>query len=242
MSIFRRNKSPRLHFILTLTHGLSFRGKLLLAMMLVVLAVTSATLYLAENNLRANQQKNLDTQFQNQLRSFLAVQDMQAGAITERCRALSHSVRLRAALEERDVDDLYRNALAELQGIFDPNAPTNGYDPHSVRASFFRFFDAGGAILPPSEHPAGLIGQPSLHETLAPMGRGLSDAEEQSVGFIALARGSRPSALREVVLTKIRDWNGRVLGTLVLGFPITPIDNQQSEAGVSAIQSGIWLN
>ena len=66
-------------------------------MMLVVLAVTSATLYLAENNLRANQQKNLDTQFQNQLRSFLAVQDMQASAITERCRALSHSVRLRAA-------------------------------------------------------------------------------------------------------------------------------------------------
>ena len=57
--------------------------------MLVVLAVTSATLYLAENNLRANQQKNLDTQFQNQLRSFLAVQDMQASAITERCRALS---------------------------------------------------------------------------------------------------------------------------------------------------------
>ena len=34
-------------------------------MMLVVLAVTSATLYLAGNNLRANQQKNLDTQFQS---------------------------------------------------------------------------------------------------------------------------------------------------------------------------------
>ena len=210
--------------------------------MLVVAAVTGATLYLAENNLRANHQEILDNRFQNQLRSFLAVQDAQSSAIAERCRALSHSVRLRAALEERDVDDLYRNALAELQGIFDPNAPADGYEPHSVRASFFRFFDADGAILPPGEHSAGLIGQPSLHETLAPMGRVLRNIEEQSVGFIALARGSHPSALREVVLTNIRDWNGQVLGTLALGFPITAIDNQQSEASGSAIKSGIWLN
>ena len=211
-------------------------------MMLVVLAVTGATLYLAENNLRANHQEILNNQFQNQLRSFLAMQDVQSSAIAERCRALSHSVRLRAALEERDVDDLYRNALAELQGIFDPNAPADGYELRSVRASFFRFFDADGAILRPGQHPAGLIGQPSLHEPLAPMGRVLRDVEEQSVGFIALARGSRPSALREVVLTKIRDWNGRVLGALVLGFPISAIDNQQSDAGGPAIKSGIWLN
>jgi signal transduction histidine kinase len=221
---------------------LSFRTKLLLALMLIGVAVTSATLYLAENNLRANHQQILDTQFQNQLRSFLAVQDVQSSAIAERCRALSHSVRLRAALEERDVDDLYRNALAELQGIFDPNEPAQGYERHSVRASFFRFFDADGGILPPGEHLAGLIGQPLLHQTLAPMGRLLRDVEEQSVGFIALARGSRPSALREVVLTKIRDWNGRVLGALVLGFPISAIDSQQSDAGVGAIKSGIWLN
>src|SRR5205823_8103818 len=171
MSIFRRNKSPRLHFILTLTHGLSFRGKLLLAMMLVVLAVTSATLYLAENNLRANQQKNLDTQFQNQLRSFLAVQDMQAGAITERCRALSHSVRLRDALEERDVDDLYRNALTELQGILDLNPTADEQERHSVRASFFRFLDADGAVLLSGADVIGLNDQALLHNALAPMGR-----------------------------------------------------------------------
>src|SRR5205807_8574661 len=99
---------------------LSFRAKLLLAMMLIVLAITGATVYIAENNLRANQQRLLNAQFQNQLRSFLAVQDLRSGAIAEKCRNVSHSARLRAALDEKDVDDLYRNALAELQEIFAP--------------------------------------------------------------------------------------------------------------------------
>jgi hypothetical protein len=109
-------------------------------MMLVVLSVTGATLYVAENNLRANQQRLLDVQFQNQVRGFLALQEAQSYAITERCRAVSRSVRLRAALEERDVDNLYRNALTELQGIFDDAAGTFEHDEtHSIRASFFRF-------------------------------------------------------------------------------------------------------
>jgi signal transduction histidine kinase len=211
-------------------------------MMLVVLAVTSATLYLAENNLRANRQKNLDAQFQDQLRSFLAVQDVQASAITERCRALSHSVRLRAALEERDVDDLYQNALTELQGILDLNelAPEPGR--HSVRASFFRFLDANGAVLSPGEHFSGLSDQALLHAALAPMGQVLHDVEEQSIGFITIGRGHRLGVLREVVLTKIRDWNGKILGALVLGFPISAIDNQPIEGGASAFKSGLWLD
>jgi len=208
-------------------------------MMLVVLAVTGATLYLAENNLRANQQNVLNVQFENQVRSFLAVQEAQSRAITERCRALSRSVRLRAALEERDIDDLYRNALTELQGVFNGNGATDAHEPQSVHASFFRFIDPDSALLPPGGHPAGLIDQPSLHEALAPMGRALHDVDEQSVGFIAIARGSRPTALREVVLTKIRDWNGKDLGALVIGFPVSQSQEAQRDG---MIKSGIWLN
>jgi len=53
---------------LNISGALSFRAKLLLAMMLVVFAATSATLYVAENNLRSNQQRLLDAQFESQLR------------------------------------------------------------------------------------------------------------------------------------------------------------------------------
>src|SRR5439155_22328953 len=124
-------------------------------MMLVVAAVTGATLYLAEKSLRANHDAALDAQFQNQVRSFLAVQKAQSSEIADKCRALSHSVRLSAALEEGDFDDLYRNALTELQSILAEPNPHQLESP-SVRASFFRFLDAKGAVVPTAEYPTGL--------------------------------------------------------------------------------------
>src|SRR5437762_2595161 len=219
------------------TGTLSFRAKLLLAMMLVVLAVTTATVYLAEKNRRSNQQQLLDTQFQNRVQSFLKIQAAQSEAITEKCLALSHSVRLRAALEERDVDDLYQNALTELEEMLD----RTGASPDATRASFFRFFDGDGLILSPENHPAGLTDQPALQEALSRMAKGLREDDEQAVGFIALARGNRPSALRRIVLTKIRGPNDKMLGALVVGFPLTNLeDTGVDRAG--AIQSGIWLD
>jgi signal transduction histidine kinase len=210
-------------------------------MMLVVLAVTTATVYLAEENRRTNHQRTLDEQFQNQVQSFLKIQEAQSEAITEKCRALSHVVRLRAALEERDVDDLYRNALTELEGILEHPGASPGAPPDLVRASFFRFLDADGTILPAENHPAGLTDQPSLQGTLSDMGKVLREDDEQAVGYIPLARATEPTVLHQVILTKIRDRNGRNLGTLVVGFPIGHL--QESEVDrVGAIKSGIWLN
>src|ERR1041384_3918827 len=145
-------------------------------MMLVVLAVTTAAVYLAEKNRRGNQQQLLDTQFQSRVESFLKIQAAQSEAITEKCVALSRSVRLRAALEERDVDDLYQNAITELEGMLDP---TGGASPEVTRASFFRFFDGDGAILSPENHPAGLTDQPVLQEALSKMAKGLREEDEQ---------------------------------------------------------------
>jgi signal transduction histidine kinase len=205
-------------------------------MMLIVVAITGATVYFAENNLRANQQRLLDAQFQNQLRSFLAVQDLRSSAIAEKCRDVSRSVRLRAALEEKDVDDLYRNASAELQEIFDPDAgAANG---EAILASFFRFLDVSGAVLAPGSQPAGDVDPKSLEEALINISP--RDADEQSIAFIAIGRGNDPSALRQIVLTKIGGWDGNGLGTLVLGFPIRQM--QSSSGHAAEIKSGIWLN
>ena len=240
MSIFQRSNQP-INFNYSLTAASSFRAKLLLAMMFVVLAVTTATVYLAEENRRANHQRALDAQFQNQVQSFLKIQEAQSAAITEKCRTLSHAVRLRAALEERDVDDMYQNALTELEGILDQPGASLENPSDVVRASFFRFLDAEGKILPPENHPAGLTDQPSLHEALSTMGKVLRDEDDQAVGYIALARGNQPTVLRQVVLTKIRNPNGGNLGALVVGFPMGNLqDSEIDHAG--AIKSGIWLN
>jgi len=210
-------------------------------MMLVVLAVTIAAVYLAEENRRGNQQQALDAEFQNQVQAFLKIQETQSEAINEKCRALSHAVRIRAALEERDVDDLYRNALTEFDGILEQPGDPAADSPEVGRASFFRFLDAAGAVLPIDNHPVGLTDQPSLHESLSTLGKVLREDENQAVGYIALARGNQPAALRQVVLTKIRDPNGRTLGTLAVGFPIGHLQDSEADRA-EAIKSGIWLN
>jgi signal transduction histidine kinase len=240
MSIFQPN-NPAITFKYSLTRALSFRAKLLLAMMLVVLGVTLATVYLAEKNRRANQQQLLDVQFQSRVQAFLKIQDAHSAVIIEKCLALSRAVRLRAALEERDVDDLYQNALTELEGILDRPGTVTESAPDVTRASFFRFLDAEGIVLPPEQHPAGLTDQPGLEDSLSSMGKGLRPDDEQAVGFIALARGNRPTALRKVVLTKLRDVNGRSLGALVVGFPLSRFEDTENERA-SAIKSGIWLS
>jgi signal transduction histidine kinase len=237
MSIFQRS-NPAINFKYSFTGALSFRAKLLLAMMLVVLAVTTATVYLAEKNRRANQQQVLDAQFQSRVQSFLKIQEAQSESITEKCFAISHTVRLRAALEERDFDDLYQNALTELEGMLDRPGTSTENAPDVTRASFFRFLDADGLVVSPGQHPVGLIDQPSLDESLSSLGKTLRPEDDQAVGFIALARGNRPTALRKVVLTPIRDPSGRSLGALVVGFPITHFEDTENDR---AIKSGIWL-
>ncbi len=208
--------------------------------MLIVLAVTGATLYLAEQNTQARYQEALDTRFQSQMRLFTELQEAQLDAITERCRTLSRSVRLRAALEENDIEDLYRNGLTELQGIFGKASAAEGAGPEAPRATFFRFLAADGSVLLPEEYPAGLTVRESLDQTLAPMGKLLGKIKEQTVGYIALTRGNDPNALREVVITKIPDWEGKNLGALVLGFPVRNLAGVESGRD-DTVSSGIWL-
>ena len=207
-------------------------------MMFVILGVTIAAVYLAEQNRRTNHQQALDAQFQNQVQSFLKAQQTQLEAITEKCRSLAHAVRVRAALEERDVDDMYQNALTELEGTLDvtPEKPAD-----AIRASFFRFLDAQGTLLSPQDHPAGMIDQPSLDERLTTMGQVLREDDEQAVGWLALARGNEPSSLREVVLTKIHNRDGTNLGTLVVGFPVSNLRGTSDDRDTT-IKTGIWLN
>ena len=209
-------------------------------MMLIVVTITGATAYFVENNLRANQQRLLNAQFQNQLRSFLAGQNLRSGAVAEKCRDVSRSVRLRAALEEKDVDDLYRNALTELQGVFDPDTAATSSPDEKIRASFFRFVDLSGAVLQPGDQAAGDVDPELLAQALAEIERSTTDNDDQNAAFIAISRGNDLSVLRQIVLTRIRGWDGNALGALVLGFPMAQIQSAGERSG--EIKSGIWLN
>jgi signal transduction histidine kinase len=75
---------------------------------------------------------------------------------------------------------------------------------------------------------------------LAPIAETLRNLEYQTVGYIAVSQEGGLTALREVVLTKVLDWDGKNLGGLILGFGVREaISADASHDGASA--SGIWL-
>jgi signal transduction histidine kinase len=209
-------------------------------MMLVVVAVTSATLYLAGNNLRTKQQEKLEAQFQNEVRSYLALQETRLSGINEKCRVFSHSVRIRAALEERDIDDLYRNALTELRDVLAPPSDGPSTATGTFHASFVRFLDPDGAVLPPGAQPLRIVDQPGVDPALEAAGAALRSDSQQSSGLIALNSERQLSALRQIVVTKIIDWNGASLGALVLGFPVQGL--QVSDENPRSFRAGIFFN
>ena len=126
----------------------SFRLRLLLAMMLVVSAITAAGLFLAQRSVESDAQQSLQQRFQSEFADLLGVQGAHRAMIADRCRAFANSVRARAAMEEGNVEALYMNAGADLRDLLQDDESFGG---HTLRATFIRFLDSNGKVLPPSE-------------------------------------------------------------------------------------------
>jgi len=70
------------------SRALHFRTQLLLALMLVVCAITGVGLVLAERNLAAGVTRDLENTFDAELTALRRVQELRHAALVERCRAL----------------------------------------------------------------------------------------------------------------------------------------------------------
>src|SRR5258708_4662144 len=110
MSIFR-DRPP----VLKQSGTTSFRVKLLIAMMLVVSAVTAATLYFAQRGIETDAQRTLQQEFQAAFANLLGVQAAHRAMIAERCGAVASALRTRSALEDNNLEALYLNADIELR-------------------------------------------------------------------------------------------------------------------------------
>jgi len=210
----------------------AFRTRLQLTIMMIVGVVTAGTLYFAQQKSQQDNEQNLTMQFQARTGLLMSIQEMRQSVVAERCRALAHSVRIRAALEEQDNDDLYRNAEVELRDILARERPhgrsAESYLPY---ADFVRFLNAQGNVLLPGE--AGVKLQPWEQELSA-----AGASPEQQIGYVKYPATEGGSTLEEVIATNIVDVEGEPLGTLVLGFPLSDF-SRQSDAG---LKTGIWLD
>ena len=216
--------------------GLTFRRKVLLAMMLVVTAVTAVAIYFAERSAGATVARELERRFQAELDALHHLQELRQAILVERCRALVSKPRIHAALEDDALDLLYPNAEDELRDVITGFETVQPEHPrYALQALFYRFLDRHGTvILPPNMKRVGVLQAEDAARLTLPV------APEQ-LQFGYLARQSADAATNTVseviAMPIVSSETGEVIAAIVLGFK--PID---FGPGDSEIRSGLWLD
>jgi signal transduction histidine kinase len=213
----------------------AFRRKFLAGMILVIVAVLGTGLYLAERNVVAEAERDAARAFAAELSLLRTVRDLRHATLAERCRALVHKPRLHAALEDDALDLLYLTARDEMQDLTgDYLAGNEPPPPATLRATFYRFLDIHGTVIPAGNaKDAGSL-SPSGEERI----RFEGVPRQQQTGCIAAGDGD--AALLDVIATPITSSDtGEPIAALVVGF--RPV---KFEVGAQAIgiRTGMWVD
>jgi len=213
----------------------SFRTKLLVAMMLVVSAVTALALFFAQRNVAANVRRDFEQSFQRELTSFHSLQEIRRAALAERCRALARRPRIHAALEDNALDLLYPSARDELLDVMNGNN-LESWEPvqQAFHARFYRFLDSQGAVIPPPDArdvgPLRSVEEARLDLHAVP--------DRAQTGYLPRVTGDPDESVDEVIAMPIvSSENGRAIAALVLGFKPIDLPGQRVAAD---LLSGIW--
>ena len=214
----------------------SFRAKLLAAMMLVVSALTTLGLYLAQRNVAATAERDLQQNFQAELSWLHKVQELRHTALAERCGELVLKPRIHAALEDNALDLLYLTAKDELRDLMEGEEPSPEQAANSLHARFYRFLDGSGVVLPPpNPKDVGELsadGEKRLKLKKLPA--------TQQIGYVSESSGAAAKTVNEVMAVPIFSTEtGDVISALVVGFK--PFELGAKRVGAE-LKSGIWVN
>lgn len=216
--------------------SLRFRTKLLLAMMLVVVAVSWAGLYWTEKSVASDFRAELDREFQSGIAALHQAQQIRRAAIMERCRVLVKRARIHAALEDDALDLLYPSARDELRDILEPpgSEPSAAGYTRGLRARFYRFLDRHGRLIrPPDDAGIGhLAGDEEAQLSLAQ-----PPATEQ-VGYIQRLAGDARWIEEVVAMPVVSTQTGEIIAALVLGFRPLDLSAGQDQPG---LKTGFWV-
>jgi signal transduction histidine kinase len=215
---------------------MSFRTKLLAAMMLVVSVLTSLGLYLSQRTVAAGAERDSQQNFQAELSWLHKIQELRHAELAERCRALVAKPRIHAALEDNALDLLYPSAKDELRDLMEGNEPSPEQEAGTLNAKFYRFLDGTGAVLSPlnSKDVGNLSGSAEGQLTFKKL------PEMQQIGYLSESGDVASETVDEVMVVPIFSTEtGDVISALVVGFQPFDLARQRVGAG---IKSGIWLN
>ena len=211
----------------------SFRTKLLIAMALVVVVLTTLGLYLAQRKVAIEAEGALRQDFRSALATWHRVQEVRRAAVAQRSRELAQRARIHAALEDGALDLLYPSAKDELRDIV---APADAEAPAGrLRAKYYRFLDSNGAVIkPPDAFDVGQLRPEEEAQLALPR---LS--ETQQLGYLVRSAASDGVGVDEVIAMPIVSTaTGEVISALVLGFKLEELGHDRPD---TELRSGLWL-
>jgi two-component system cell cycle sensor histidine kinase/response regulator CckA len=222
---------------------MTFRLKLLLSMVFLVVGITATTLLITENQVRLSYERHFQQSFGFQIDLFLQQRDARLEPIKERVTAASASTRLFAAMEnagqehadQRDIDDLYQNGIDALSEV---RAATPVGGTNKLSGLFF-FLNSKGEMLYPSAQvklPFSFLGLRKIAHQVEAVSASVSQQGSPQIGYLATEDEPGALAIREMIFTPIADQVAhQKLGMLAVGFPLpnAPQGNP--------ILSAIWL-
>jgi PAS domain S-box-containing protein len=223
---------------------MSFRLKLLLAMMLLVVGVAVTTLLITETQVRLSYERHFQQSFGFQLDLFQQQREARLEPVKERIAAAGVSARLLATMEiagqehpeQRDIDDLYQNAFDQLSDVM---AAAPGTGTNRSRGFYFILNNKGQVLYPSAQVklPFSLHGLASIAPRVEAVGASVGRGNSAQIGYLAPADESGSAAIREMVFTPIVDQVAHQrAGVLAVGFPLP------SAAQGNPILSAIWLD
>ncbi len=199
------------------------------AALLCIAAVTGIVLLVAGHYAEKTSREAIERDFNGMSSYETGLEDGRQAAVDEQCLMLARSARIRLALQESDINDLYEQAYVEMPDVFEGRAP--GSRPSFLRANFVRFINSEGEVLSPDGSDPGFKLAP-WEKALAPFGPGLA----QQTGYVSKADHDASPDLKDVISTPVIDAdNGQKLGTMVVGF--TPAVFDDTEPG--QVEGGI---
>ncbi len=206
---------------------MSFRARLLQAIMGIVIVTTVASLLVAQHQNSDSHKAVVDDLFRQHLSSIRQEQEIRLAIAAQEGQRLADSVRLFAALEAND-PEVYKIAGDELRvGDF----------------AFFRLLNAQGEIIaPPDDGRAGLADADVLHGQLVPkVVQEAPAAAKVQLGFIQVRQSGNAQVFR-IMASPITNF-GTIVGTLILGQRIKGLSRERTgEQGALHLQSGFWLD
>ncbi len=229
-------------------------------MLVVLIAVTGATLYVAHRRLAEAYRQFFAARFADERALLAARQQSRLHGFATRTYSFARLVRLQALLrrvntarEAHDPTDtaeavaqLYQTAEDDLREVLDPDHAIPG-EPLAV---CLRLLGSDGvALAPPPGLEVGRLspaGEQRLGGQMTAIFQAPAAQTQPVLGHLAVALARAPERLVEAVFTPVLDDDdGRQLGALVVGFP-SPAGLPRGTAdnaapAASAPPSGIWL-